>query len=241
MRVAGPEAFATNTPATAPGVDITNIRFEVDVLQLDGIYYDVVNRTLSGGGVLELPFQNYNTFIGQSQGINGATINFSLSTQSLDAVVGTFFDNKASQWKAYNVSSNGGATTVANYFKKGSASLTDTLLTLNNQNYPCYGKASVISDCVSTINNFVGYSPLASTAATLDSLSEFQQYHFAKVVRLNHPDEGRLMSGMNTLGANMLGTFTVYGSSSDSVIPCVICMSTSTLQVGAGRQLNVIN
>jgi hypothetical protein len=91
------------------------------------------------------------------------------------------------------------------------------------------------------INNLVGYSPLASTAATLDSLSEFKEYAFAKVVRLNHPDEGRLMSGMNTLGASMLGTFTTYGSGSSTVIPAVICMTTSTLQVGAGRQINVIN
>lgn len=234
FRVAGPEVFVSDD--TAPGVTLSNIRFELDVLQLDGIYYDVVNRTLSGGGVLELPFQNYVTFIGSSQAINGATYNFSIATQSLDAVVGTIFDNSGNKWKSYEVT-NG----VVNYFKRGQDTLTDSLLTLNNQNYPAYGKTPLISDAVMSINNLLGYSPLANTSASLDTLDEYKKNHYVKVVRLNHPDEGRLMSGMNTLGTNFNGQFTVYGTGTDQVVPAVICMTTSTLQVGAGRQINVIN
>jgi hypothetical protein len=246
FRVAGSEAFATDTSGTAPGVSLSNIRFEVDVLQLDGIYYDVVNRTLSGGGVLELPFQHYTTFIGQSQAGNNATINFSLATQSLDAVVATAFDNTGgSKWKGYGLSAldttDKTKAHIANYFKKGNAEITDTLLQLNNQSYPAYGKSPIISDCVMTINNLLGYNPLASTAAVLDTQQEFKEYYFAKVVRLNHPDEGRLMSGMNTLGANMQGNFTLYTSGTNALIPAVICMTTSTLQVGQGRQVNVLN
>jgi hypothetical protein len=121
FRLAGPEALITSDNSTAHGFELSNIRIELDAIQLDNIYYDVVNRTLSGVGILELPFSSFYTFIGQSQSGNNATINFSLSTQSLDAVVATVFDNSGNKWKNYGLSaiSSSDATKayIANYFR----------------------------------------------------------------------------------------------------------------------------
>jgi hypothetical protein len=61
-------------------------------------------------------------------------------------------------------------------------------------------------------------------------------------VRLNFPTEdgNHTLSGVNTLGQNYQAQVTYYGGNG-YIVPAVLLVSTSTLDVMAGRQIAVIN
>jgi hypothetical protein len=67
---------------------------------------------------------------------------------------------------------------------------------------------------------------------------EFKTPRFVHCVRLNMPDDNRLISGLDTNGSNTQITFTAYGAS-DTVVPAVYAYTTASVLVGAGKQIQV--
>lgn len=73
-------------PAVARSLTIDEIYFTVETIDIqDGIFGELHRKYLESGNVYEIPFTGYYTYTA-----NTSNVKFNLSTQSLDAVYGTF-------------------------------------------------------------------------------------------------------------------------------------------------------
>lgn len=246
FRIGGNEVLVASTTTPTLSLSLSNISWECDVLMVDDSYHQIVNAKLNNGDVLELPFQRVVPFIGAPQSLNGATMSFSINTQSLDALIGTCYQ---STWKGStailvpstaSIETDGESAAVGYvmnpYFARGSANLTGSQFQINSMSYPSYGLTSPESSFVYTQNALV---PIyAGANVGLDSMTEYKQFKFANCVRLNMPDDNRLISGLNTNSSNTQIVWSLAGST-DTVVPAVFAVTTSSLLVGAGQQVQV--
>lgn len=89
MTLAGGQILPASATATGASYSLSNIFFSVDTIAIDdGMFYAMHHNFLNQGGVYEIPFNNYFSFT--STGGLSQTTKFSLSSQSLNRVWGTF-------------------------------------------------------------------------------------------------------------------------------------------------------
>lgn len=88
----------------------------------------------------------------------------------------------------------------------------------------------------------------------IGSLMEYRNNKFCAAIRLNHPIDGetrnKYISGYDTRGVNSQMVFTIQGmtgigattdvSITNSYSAFILAETTSTLKIGAGRQLELI-
>ena len=74
--------------AVVPEYQWTDVRALVDILDIsDGYYYNLISQRLSQGGVLEIPYENYQTVKGSFGPVTSST-RWSTSTDCLESVIG---------------------------------------------------------------------------------------------------------------------------------------------------------
>jgi hypothetical protein len=243
--LANSDVFATDGNVTGtPTFKFSEIRVECDILSFDSIYDEMVNKVLASGNPLSIPFSRYVWNIGSSQLLNNATMNVFVSSQSLDCVFATFFDDgtaNSGQWKSkgfIKVDTN----TLSTYFKRGHDNITHTEVKLNQVTYPAYGRVPTDSALIMALNALIGPDPNAGVSNKLDTYNEFKKVHYTLPIRLNYPTEdgSHTLSGVNTLGQNYQAQVTYYGGAG-YIVPAVLLLSTSTLEIYQGRQVAVIN
>jgi hypothetical protein len=84
-----PQILVGNAAMTGAGFSPSNIFLSVDTIDInDGIFHAIHDQFLAGGGVYEMPFNNYFSF--SSTGGLSQTTKFSLSSQYLNRVWATF-------------------------------------------------------------------------------------------------------------------------------------------------------
>jgi hypothetical protein len=89
-----PQILVGSAAMTVPGFSLSNIFFSVDTIDInDGMFHAIHDQFLAGGGVYEMPFNNYFSF--SSTGGLSQTTKFSLSSQSLNRVWATFVPGAA--------------------------------------------------------------------------------------------------------------------------------------------------
>lgn len=229
----------TATPAYQLGSSTVPICATIDVISVnDGMYYDMIQQRLAEAPI-EVMFDKYYVFTnGLSSG--GQATRWAVSTQSLDWVVGTLFTNNSKTTpNAINTT-----TLTSDHFTRSGANITDSVFFFNNIQYPNFtprnDDGTILCETLQNLNVLADLVGGGDTA--LRTYSNWQNHFWAHVYRFNHiPDAGddnRLISGLNTLGANAQGVWQTTGSATN-VWPTLFVKTTATLAIGAGRMLEL--
>lgn len=218
---------------------LTELFATIDVISInDGMYYDMIQQRLAEAPI-EIMYDKYYVFTNGQVG-GGQTTRWAVSTQSLDWVIGTIFStNSRALPNALN-----SVTITSDHFTRSGANITDSVFYFNNVQYPNFvprnDDGSVLCETLQNLNVLADL--VGGGDSGLRTFSNWQNHYWAHVYRFNHiPDAGddnRLISGLNTLGANAQGSWTTTGTATN-VWPTVFVKTTSTLAVGASRQLEV--
>ena len=88
----GATAYTTAALVAAQGYNYTlsNISFNITKYSMPQSFYDAMASVLSSGGMYQIYFPTYSVFQGNPTTDKSSTTRFSLSTASLDMVIGTF-------------------------------------------------------------------------------------------------------------------------------------------------------
>ncbi len=238
---------------------MNNMSVQFDSINLDNpVYQQSIYRQLEQGD-LKWGFQNIITNFGGSTQFPVAQT-FSVSTQSLDYLIGTIVNSTyATVGNTYN--QNSGSSF---YFAHGASDITNAsyqIGTVMIPNYRC-DLAEQLSYTLDSLNlttdvtgkssetfkPFVGYAPpLAASALTnANTLATYGNGNYCFAARLCVGQGGKndapLLSGLSTQGTNTSITFRLEGTNQASVfyIPIVYAICTSTLTIGAGRQISLV-
>jgi len=201
----------------------------------DGLYYNILKSRLASGGI-ELPFTQVYGFNAGTKTANSTTL-FSLSSQSVDLLVGTAVPSTFEDG-AY-VSAVKGISYMSRGAGAGSAPVVSWKI--NNVQHPSFGSMSApeaFSETLSSmglLQDTVGAANPALTSSTV-----WEQNYFASAYALSHPDsEGRTLSGVNALGTNGVGEFSWAQTGTISSVPMVFVLTTAVIKLGQGRSMAV--
>lgn len=259
MRLAPLTAFKqVGTSITAKSATFTNMSFTFDTVTIDdGMYDMMVQKRLAEGGVIPFCYQNILGYMGTSGSTNGLTNRIGISVQSLDYVLHSVMPSD------YNSDGNtidGTNTDINKYFIKGDSNGTITAcqLQIGSTYVPSYrhdNASQILAQSLDSLN--LGVDVLGSSVANFKNspasgvLTEasiydvFTKYYFLFAAKLcaggSYEPGITSISGLDTRGTNMQVAATTYtnGTAANS-FPITWCMFTSTLNIGAGRQLQLI-
>ena len=239
----------------------------VEVIGLASMAYDeIIAKRIADVGFLELPFKSYQSFVDTH---TGAT-KFSVSCQSLDRIWAVHrtagYDTQGEMqvidgYKVsgqFGASASGGGVTVdfgkpdyelggvlrTNGEKMTTKFLNFTLtpaaagpakfqFQLNGSFFPQFQATEEEMYAIS--KNSVDY-PMDPTM----TLAQYKANYFVQCIRLCLPDsDTREISGLDTRGINMSGSYNTTNVTRDTNV-VLFCEHTSTLRVGANRQIEVV-
>lgn len=243
--------------ATTNGVyTLNNMSVQFDTVNLDNpVYQQSIYRALENGG-LKFGFQNILTNFGGSGAFPAVSQTFSVSTQSLDYLIGTLLQSDyATAGNAYHAASGS-----SYYFNHGSANINNAQFQIGTVLIPNFRPSlaeqlSYSLDSLNLTNDINGkscetFKPIIGYANALpagavtaaNQLVNYAAGNYCFAARLCHGDKGNgpLISGLSTAGTNTMINFRVDGTGNASFIPIVYAITTSTLTIGAGRQINLV-
>lgn len=221
------------------GYSLSNIFATIDVISVnDGFYYDMVQQRLAEAPI-EVMFDRYYVFQ-NGIGSGGQTTRWAVSTQSLDWVIGLLQPNTSRTTP--NVINT--TTLTSESFTRSGANITDSVFFFNNIQYPNYvprnDDGTVLTETLQNLNVLADL--VGGGDSGLRTFANWQNNFWCHVHRFNHiPDAGddnRLISGLNTLGANSQGVWQTTGTATN-VWPSVFVKTTATLAIGQGRMLEL--
>jgi len=225
--------------ATAPVYSLSNIFAMIDVLSVnDGFYYDMVQQRLAEAPI-EVMFDRYYVFQ-NGVGSGGQTTRWAVATQSLDWVVGMLQPNTSRTTPtAINTT-----TLTSESFTRTGANIDDSVFYFNNIQYPNYvprnDDGTILTETLQNLNVLADL--VGGGDSGLRTYATWRNNFWCHVHRFNHildaGDDNRLISGLNTLGANAQGVWQTTGSATN-VWPTLYCKTTATLAIGQGRMLEL--
>lgn len=228
-----------STGATNANYQLQDIRFEVDTIDIaDGVYNQLLMQRLQQGAI-EVVFNKMNTFLGTATA-SGGSIPWSVSTQSLEMLMGTLLEQSFQGIGAQNTN----APAHSWYFKRGDSALalTNSQFSINNVPYPQFS-TDLSSAFMQTIQSFgLNQDSIGGSEKDMDSLDKYKSQYFVHAVRLGHLDSGseRLMSGLDTRATSLQSSWNVTYTGT-TLHPLVIAISKSSVMLGAFRQIQVVN
>jgi len=239
IRLAGNNALVCSGNPTAQSTfSLSSVEAHLDVISLeDGIYYQLISQKLASGTPIQIPFTNVIT-VQAGSGATSRAVNFSVATNCLEAICGTIIPNDVN---AASIQKADAATIASGLFTRGSATLTSSQFSLNNMMYPSWPLFTddILIDTLTSLG--VHNDTLGQPDPGLTSLALFTSKFFAHYHSFNHPADKDevLLSGINTNGVALQGTWNVTATSGNSTaIVWLICKS--ILEVRAGRVVNLI-
>lgn len=262
MRLVPNIAFMSSVTTSTYSLSSLSVQF--DSCNLDNpVYQQSIYRQLEQGG-LKWGFQNIITNFGGSSTLP-VSQTFSVSTQSLDYLIGTILQAD------YNTAGNAyvQSASTSHYFNHGctaAGTITNAVYqigTINIPNFRCTipEQLSYTLDSLGlngditgrSSENFkaaIGYNTPQSTAgltnggnsvAGLYSNYANGNYCFASKLCVGDKSNGPIISGLSTMGTNTTINFRVDGTSgSTAYIPLVFAVCTSVMTIGAGRQISLV-
>jgi hypothetical protein len=247
----------TSGSPTSLGFSLNNMFFSVDCISIDdGMYYNLHDQFLSKGGVYEIPFNNFYSF---SQAITSAgdgSVKFSLSTQSLNQLWATFaYGNGSAPNTLDTASATTGSTSgigSSQYFLRSACGITGYQFNINNQYCPNFRPNRDIAFTLLMNSYGLSQDTVGGPNKNLGSLALWRDRYWVAATSLDHAvsaDE-RFISGLNTLG-NVAQGFFEYSSAvvtsnfagaslSQNPTALIFAQTSAVLQVGAGRQIQII-
>ncbi|EKX38476.1 hypothetical protein GUITHDRAFT_144246 [Guillardia theta CCMP2712] len=219
--VLGNSKGTTSTTASenifpAPSYKLSDIKANVTKINMPGWYYEGLKNQLMKGTNYELYFPNYTTFFGQASPYKSQTTRFTIASDSLDYMIGTFIradrddlskvsgfvlptDKTLGEALILGPSENTFNQTV--YFQRNGEELVTSQWTIGSEKLP-----QVPSNLMNCIQNTVEAFNLHQSAdlgfyAGNKSISDYVKYFFCDTLSLSHVgDAGGTMviSGLDT-------------------------------------------
>jgi hypothetical protein len=229
---ASPQAVATGATYSLSDMYVT-----VDTIDIqDGSYYQMHDSFLSQGGIYELPFKSYYSFA-SSVPTGAGALKFSLSTASLNMLWATFVNGSAGTPQLLN-----GEAATSTYFKRDGDGVTGWQFNVNNNYFPQY-RANNLEAYQLMLNSYnMSQDTLGGTHRLIDTQTKWLDDFWVAVVNFAHPcdmDTERYISGQDTRG-NVAQGFFEYAGLSTAGTGLIFAETTAILQVGAGRQLQLV-
>lgn len=239
LRLAPNNVLVTSSSAGVPAgaYTISNVYFTVDIIQTDLTYQEILAAKLKENA-LQIYFPDYRSFT--SGLVNfGQSMRFSVSSQSIDDIYGTFLPSNYNDVTSNTVVSQSG---TSRYFTHVGSTVTSSQYQLNSQFYPSF-KPDSQAIIFQLTNEAFGTSTdtLGGCDPLLNSLPQFFNYFWVHHLRLNHPDaEGnRVLSGFDSRGSSA-NFFWNTEASSGTGYAWVFVKSSALLRVGAYRQIEYV-
>jgi hypothetical protein len=253
-----------HTDASDATYVLNNLHLNVETLGLaDQTYDKMVESMIAQKGYIEIPFKQYMTFSSQHSG----TTRFTVATQSLDKVWVGWRPNgydtlgapvKVNGYKGAGAQVGENELGIPGYDVGG-------VMDTNKEKY--LGKYYNFKEVLSGSNpatfqfKFNGALVPQFAATTEDmyqitknsvflpgeggrhaySLDQYRNNYFGQCIRLNLPDSeaGREISGLDTRGLSLSAYLDTKNLASD-IHALIVCEVSSSLRVGASRQINLL-
>ena len=257
----------TRNGNVAATYELNNIHATIESIGLsDSVYDNMVSSMIASKGFLEIPFKQYFSFTNTHDG----STRFSCASQSLDRIWFAFrssdYATQAAPLRVKGYKQQGAFTSATtggtvdqdvglseylgqmdtnkekyvgryyNFVEPDTTSKNTYQLQLNGAYYPQF---AATAEELYTISK---HSTLGQYQEQNKSLKQYKSNFFVGCARLNMPESefSRLISGLDSRGVSLsayLNTANVTGN--PNVV--IFCECTSSLRVGAGRMLEVIN
>lgn len=258
---------------SAPAIgsfSVSNIKADFETIAFgDNSYRLMLDDRLATGEPIIVPFTNWSSFeTGNGNSFSSVT-QFTVATQSLDALYGTARANTydaslalvapggagfSSNILAASTSTTPGAVPVAGavqvpYYQFVAQDFLDTLMprynfTVDSKNYPQF-YADRHDTFEITKNSFDGGALSRGFESILPTRRNWADWAWALGISLMHNSDDtfrdRMISGLNTNGSNIPITWSINQMDNTNFRPIVFCELTSTLMIYAGRVISVIN
>jgi hypothetical protein len=249
----------TDNGAKGGSYSLSNIHATVECMGLaDGVYDNMVSGMIASKGFLEIPFKQYFSF----QDSHSGQMRFSLATQSLDRIWMVHRDTNYNDQKGavvikgykvdggftdieigkpqYDIGGNFDynkekyTTTAFNFPEPAGSSARTYQLQLNGAYVPQF-KATF-----EEMSQISKNSVLASKQM-VHGLDTMKTNYAVFCARLNLPESefSRTISGLDTRGVSLNGYYNIANLTGTPTVN-LFAECTSTLRIGAGRQLEVI-
>jgi hypothetical protein len=204
--------------------DVSNIYFTCDTASLPPAYNEYIRELLTMDGNIQLNTKDYYSFSLDNITSGASTTRYSLSTGSLDKIMGTFrdsnFQNVGIPSQSLENAGLGQPAFQSNYFRfrsyNNSVQKAGSLLynfTYNNIQRPQF-RANVMN-ALRDVNFTPNKLGLCGKGTNVCSKESFNDGKFCLSAVLNHPtndaNETRLMSGQNSRGISSMMTMYVSG------------------------------
>lgn len=265
ITLASPVVLITQTTTNTPGYTLEDMFFSVDTISIDdGVFYNIHNQFLASGGVYEIPFNNFLSFSSSAAG----SCKFSLSTQSLDRVWATFVAGTSLPMNATDNRVSTTASTSSYFHRLGNAitqwgpatnnvtttyNLRSWQFNINNQYYPNYRPSAEQAYALMLNSYGLSQDTLGGGHSLLNGISTWNNGFWVASENFNHNSDD-FISGIDTRGNVVQAYFefdmqptnvvagTGFASAPDttSKLTCLVfAQTTSTLRVGAGKQIDL--
>lgn len=247
---------SSTTAVVGPSYSLANMFFSVDCLSIDdGMYYAMHDQFLAKGGVYEIPFNNFYSFSQAVTSAGDGSVRFSLSSGSLNHLWATFAFGGAASLTCDVASAATGSTTgigSSQYFLRSACGISGYQFNINNQYVPNYRPNRDLAFQLLMNSYGLSQDTLGGINRNIQSLALWRDRYWVASVALDHQvgSDERFISGLNTLGNVAQGFWEYQGASltnnfagasvSANAVALVFAQTTAVLQVGAGRQINLI-
>ena len=256
----GTGSYTPTATATAVAQQLTytlnNFYFTIDAISInDGMYDALLRDKLSRQGFLTINFDEYYSFLQDSNTASAVSVRFAVSSQSINKIYGTFRNSNYTARPTAAVAADPSAVATEPffppYFQFQSFANDNNLrwnFSINNVYHPQY-LASEIEGLAQLVmcENKAGFDK----DITGNLISSFQEYRYNKFmvgVRLNHPIDGEtrnaFVSGFDSRGTNaqlLWQVQNINGLAGGTVYSAYILVNcTNSLRIGVGRAIEVI-
>ncbi len=260
LYLSGPEILRTNGAKLAGqtlGFNLSDIYFTIESSSIsDGVYDLALQEQMSSAGYLEVAYKNYYTFTNgfssSAAGISSSS-RFSCASQSIDALYTVMRDTtgvnsyQTGDQAQQTMTDALGPQQVSKYFNMTSKGIGDWRYQVNNVQVPQYSATPL--DAL----HLVGVAKdecMANDRGTLVTTAlQWRDNYAVFCVRLCHAgdlEEIRRISGYDSRGTNSICTFDTRAAGDGAGIVGTVefytlVETTSTLRIGMGRSIEVIN
>lgn len=236
ITLADTKVLIKSAASTTEDYTLDQMYFTVDTISVqDGVYYEAKKAFLAGGGVIEMPFDNYYSSLFQCTSFNQAN-RFSVGSECVDYALACFPKNRT-------LSQLDAVTKQTAYFKYAAQgadptvdSLVDWSFSVNNTQIPQY-KAKK-HDSFPLLLNVMGTSQSSDggICSSIVSADAWCSSFWVAGVRfnLNTDVDDRTLSGLPTSNTNSMISFESSGVGSYNPSNLLLFVKvTSVLRVGA--------
>jgi hypothetical protein len=237
----------TDTPSDA-GYTLSDVQFSIMKYDMPQSFFDEVRRDLMDNATFSIYYPHYNTFYGLAKNDKSQSTRFSISSQSLDYLVGTFLvaNRETSQlpystFTAFNDNStheskvNGGSTKAFNqsvYFQRNGQYLATSQWDVGGSRIPAVPED--VQDCLnSSLQAFnLHTDTLGGCHNGMMSTKHFEEAYFTSILSLQWSGESDgvyFMSGLNTKELPISISWNTVAKPGAAVLPTpatfVVCQS----------------